>query len=160
MINVTAEVDGVVLVNRTLSRFGELLRDMRQLWPAVIVTVRAILKEQFTGQGVGQTGKWKPLSPAYARWKEKNFPGKPILQRTGDTFEALTKRTTESIVLPLPNTLEFGVALPYPIHHQRGGTRLPRRRIFDFNEAQKRRITKAIQVRLVSAGRDNGITLS
>lgn len=121
--------------------------------------VRRIVKEQFRGQGVGPTGPWQPLSAAYRRWKEARFPGAPILVRSGATLRALTSNTEHSIVIPTATELTFGVALPYPIFHQRGGKRLPRRPIFDLTEQHKIRLVKVVQVRLLSAGRDNGVTL-
>lgn len=159
-VHLQFEVEGVVQFNRTFSRFGEQLRDFRQLWPAVIVELRAIVKEQFARKGIGPSGKWKPLSEAYRKWKEKQYPGQPILVRSGDTIKSLTTNSAHTIIRPLPDSLDFGVSLPYPVFHQRGGKRLPRRPIFDLNEQQKTRLVKAIQRRLVSAGRDNGISLS
>jgi phage gpG-like protein len=159
MLRLTFEMEGEVVFNRALSRFAENLRDFRQLWPGVIVELRRIVKEQFRGQGVGPSGAWQPLSESYRRWKEKKFPGAPILVRTGTTLRALTSNTEHSIVIPTATELTFGVALPYPIFHQRGGKRLPRRPIFDLTEQHKIRLVKVVQVRLLSAGRDNGITL-
>lgn len=149
-----------MVFRRTLSRFAENLRDFRQLWPGVIIELRRIVKEQFRGQGVGRSGAWQPLSEAYRRWKEKKFPGAPILVQTGATLAALTTNSPHSILIPTATELTFGVALPYPIYHQRGGKRLPRRPIFDLTEQHKIRLVKVVQVRLLSAGRDNGVTLS
>ncbi len=160
MLNISIEIENQVVFDRTLSRFSENLKDFRQVWPAVTVELRQILKEQFAGQGVGPSGQWAALSPAYKEWKEKKYPGQPILVRTGATRAALTTSTQHSINVPTATTLTFGVALPYPAFHQRGGKKLPRRKIFDFTEAQKVRIVKVIQRRLLNAGGNNGVTLS
>ena len=159
MLNIHMEVLGVEQFNRSFSRFGENLKDLRQLWPAVIVELRAIVKEQFAGRGIGPSGQWQPLSEAYRKWKEKKFPGQPLLVRSGDTIKSLTTNTAHTINRPLPDSLTFGTKLNYPVFHQRGGKRLPRRPIFDLNETQKERLVKAIQRRLVAAGREQGITL-
>ena len=158
--NITFELDGVVILNRSLSRFGENLRSFRQIWPGIKVELQAILKEQFRGQGVGTAGPWPQLSEDYRKWKEKKFPGRPILVRTGATRAALTSTTEHSLYLPTDTELTFGVALPYPIFHQRGGKRLPRRPIFDFTEPHKARLVKVVERRLLAAGRENGVTLS
>lgn len=152
--------DGEILINREIVGLLNAATDFRQLAPGLIPEVQSILREQFNAQGNGASGQWAELSPAYARWKEKNFPGKPILQRSGETFRALTGRTENSILETRSDSITFGVRLPYPIFHQRGGKRLPRRPIFDFNETQKRRLIKVVQRRILSAGRNNGATLS
>lgn len=160
MLNFQIEIENQVVFDRALSRFGENLKDFRQVWPGVTVELRRIVKEQFDGQGVGQSGKWKALSPAYKKWKDKKYPGQPILVRTGDTRAALTSNTSHTINIPTAQTLTFGVALKYPIYHQRGGKKLPQRKIFDFTEEQKVRLVKVIQRRLLNAGGNNGVTLT
>lgn len=161
MLRLTFEIEGEVVFDRAISRFAENLRDFRQIWPGVIVELQAIVKEQFRGKGIGPSGPWQPLSEAYRRWKEKKYPGQPILVRTGATRNALTSRTDHSIILPTETELTFGVALPYPIYHQRRDSkRLPRRPIFDLTEQHKIRLVKVVQRCLLAAGRDNGFTLS
>lgn len=162
MLRLTIELEGVREFDRTFTRFTANLRDFRQLWPGVITELRKITAEQFAAQGRGPTGKWKALSPKYAAWKAKRYPGAPILVRTGDLKQSLTSNSAHSIVRATPDLLEFGTSLPYAIYHQTRvpQKRLPRRPVFDFTEADKTRITKAIQVRLVKAGRDNGVTVS
>jgi phage gpG-like protein len=162
MLNITFEIDGQIEVDRTFTRFTEQLRDFRQLWPAVITELRKITLQQFAYEGAGATGQWRALSTGYAKWKQKHYPDSLILQRTGAMQLSLTGNTAHSIVRAGKTELEFGTNLHYAIYHQqraRAG-RLPRRPIFDFTEAHRTQITKAIQVRLVKAGRDNGVTVS
>jgi phage gpG-like protein len=155
------ELEGQREFDRTFTRFTENLRDFRQLWPSVISVLRKISEEQFAFEGRGKSGAWQPLSPKYAAWKEKNYPGSPILQRTGALQLSLTSNTAHSIVRAGKEELEFGTTLRYGIYHQsrKPRKRLPRRPIFDFNEQDKNRVTKAIQARLIKAGRDNGVTV-
>lgn len=162
MLNITFEIEGQVEFQREFDRFGENLTDFRQLWPGVITVLRKILLEQFAYEGAGATGQWQELSTGYAKWKAKHYPDSPILQRTGAMQLSLTGNTAHSIVRPGKEVLEFGTNLLYASYHQSRAprTKLPRRPIFDFTEAHKIRITKAIQVRLVKAGRNNGVTVS
>lgn len=38
-------------------------------------------------------GQWKPLRPVYAAWKKKRYPGKPLMQLTGDMYRDLTGKS-------------------------------------------------------------------
>ncbi|UOF76904.1 virion morphogenesis protein [Bacteriophage sp.] len=161
MLRISFEIEGSTEFDRTFTRFAENLRDMRQLWPGVITELGLITEEQFKGEGIGRSGRWANLSPAYARWKAKHYPGKPILQRTSRLYRSLTQRNNaDNVVDARPDELVFGSKVPYGVYHQRGGGRLKRRPVFDLNERQKTRLLKAIQVRLLKAGRDNGVTVS
>lgn len=160
MIRITLQIDGEDQFNRTFTRFTEFLTDLRQIWPGVITEFRQIEKEQFAGEGVGQLGRWKPLSARYAKWKAKKYPGKPILQREGRLVESLTRNSPDSVVNPQREFLEIGTSVEYAAYHHRGvKNRLAQRKVIDFNDTQKNRIMKVIQRRMLSAGRENGFTL-
>ena len=159
MLKLTADIDGELQFSRTFTRYTENLDDLRQLWPGVIPELRAIMREQFEGEGVGATGKWAGLAAGYKAWKARHYPGKPILQRSGRLLSSLTRNNGDSIVEPKSDSLVFGTRVPYAIHHQRGGGPLKRRKIFDLNQDQKNRLMKVIQRRLLQAGRDAGFTL-
>lgn len=147
--------------DRSFTRFTELVSDFREIWPGVITEFRQIEREQFAGEGVGRTGKWKPLSAGYAKWKAKRYPGMPILQRTQALFKSLTGNTSDSVVNPEKESLEIGTSLRYAVFHQRGVQgRLAQRKPIDFNEQQRTRLMKVIQKRMLSAGRGKGIALS
>ncbi len=160
MLNIQFEIEGAVQFDRSFNRFGDGLKNLAPIWRDILPELRRAMLEQFSGKGVGPDGAWKPLSEKYAKWKAKKYPGMPILQRTGETFKALTTATANSIVVIGQTSMIFGVALPYPIYHQRGGKNLPRRPIFDFNESQKTRISKVVQKRIVQMGQDAALEIT
>lgn len=159
MLNIKLEFDNEVQFSRTFTRFVSQLRDLRDVWPAVVIDLREITQEQFTGQGVGDSGQWAALSPRYAAWKRRHYPGKTILRRTDRLIESLTGNKLDSIVNLRPDHLEFGTRVPYAIFHQRGSGKQKRRKIFDLNERQRTRIMKSIQRRLLTAGQESGFAL-
>lgn len=59
------------------------------LQPAVAVVARAI-ERNFEEEG--RPARWKPLTFLYARWKERRYPGRKILSRTGDLRRSITTR--------------------------------------------------------------------
>lgn len=151
MLRISIEFDGSKF-DRVFTRYTEQVSDLRQVWPGVITELRAAMREQFAGQGVGPSGSWAQLSPRYRAWKEKQFPGLPILQRSKRLVQSLTGNTSDTVLIAAPDSLTFGTRRPGAVYHQstRGRKKLPRRAVFDLNEPQKIRITKAIQRRLLT----------
>lgn len=159
MLRFVAEVDGVETLNRAFNRIEEYISDLRSVWPAVAEEFYAIQFEQFDSEGSrGQSGKWSPLSKAYAKYKAKAFPGQPILQATGALFDSITDpEALDAIFVPEKDQLTIGTKVPYATAHQRGSRRgLPARPIISMNESSKRRIQKAIQRELVAFTRRAG----
>jgi hypothetical protein len=67
--------------------------DTAPAWRAWGDDVEHAFREQFDSQGVRLTGEvWAPLSPRYAAWKARHFPGMPILRRTDVLFASMTHR--------------------------------------------------------------------
>lgn len=158
MIQFTATVEGVEVLNRAFNRVEEYISDFRPLWPAVAQEFYAIEREQFDSEGAaGASGKWAALSPAYKKWKEIHFPGQPILRLTNALAESLTDlEASDAIFRPSADELVIGTKVPYATAHQRGSGFMPARPPISLNEAQKRRIQKAIQRGLVEFTRRAG----
>ena len=112
---------------------------------------------QFDSEGAYGSGGWAPLSPAYAAWKERHYPGKPILERTGALRHALTQRPfgVEHIE---PHFGEFGLSANvstgpfYGQFHQDGTDNMPARPVVAFPESLKREFVKIMQAWLVGGG--------
>jgi len=84
--------------------------------------------------------KWQDLSPAYALWKTRHFPGRKILELTGRLRGSLTNRGGPDNVLQItPTELSVGTVVPYAIRHQLGQGHLPMRKIIELTAAQKLR---------------------
>lgn len=150
-------IDGVEEFNRGFNRIEQEIDDLRSVWPEVAKEFYQIEVEQFESEGsVGQSGKWAALSPAYAKYKAVKFPNQPILRATNSLFDAMTSLDAPgSIFRPEQSQLTIGANLDYSIYHQRGSG-LPQRKVISMNEAQKRRIQKAIQIGLVRFVRRQG----
>lgn len=108
--------------------------------------IRRLNREQFLAEGRGKSGRWKPLSAAYLKWKSLNFPGKTILRRTDRLFKAATSSigsTTRGVRTSLGYSFTYTILVPYSDAHQKG-IGVPQRKIFDPNEQQGRGISAAI----------------
>lgn len=158
MLRFSAEVDGVETLNRGFNRVEHFISDFRSIWPAVAQEFYAIQEEQFGSEGAhGASGKWAPLSPVYAKYKAKAFPGALILQAERGLYESLTSPDApDSIFRMTEDELTTGTQREGAQAHQRGSGRMPARPPIALTEADKRRMQKAIQSRLVAFTRQCG----
>lgn len=154
----TFDVDGQTVLDRAFNRIDRYISDFRNIWPGVAQEFYATEERQFQSEGAsGASGRWAPLSQAYARFKSKVFPGQPILQQTSSLYESLTSPDAlDSIFRPLPQELQIGTKVPYFRAHQRGSGRIPARPPISLTEPDKRRLQKAIQASLVAYTREQG----
>lgn len=158
MLRFVSTVDGIVTLDRAFNRIEEYISDFRSVWPSVTQEFYRIEAEQFASEGAaGASGKWTPLSPAYAKFKAVEFPGEPILQASHHMIESLTDpEALDAVFIPEPTQLTIGTRDPKALAHHRGRGRLPARPVISMSEAQKRRIQKAIQRELVEFTRRLG----
>lgn len=136
-------------LERTLDRFGDAAEDMRPAWDAIAEDFADVERRQFSTEGGYGSGGWAPLSPRYAAWKARAYPGKPILQREGDLVRSLTERPF-GIEVILPARMVIGSDVEHGQYHQHGGPRLPRRRPVELPELVRRRWVKIVQRFLVT----------
>lgn len=136
----------------TLWRIRNNIGDLRTGFNNVGDYLAAVNKRHFDTEGEsGASGKWAPLSPKYAAWKEKHYPGKPILRRTDALYKGLTERpmAVESITA---TTAVFGTDRFYAAIHQRGGWVSgwpPERPVIALTQADKDVIVKILQQAIV-----------
>ncbi|GLW22941.1 hypothetical protein DI270_017360 [Microbispora triticiradicis] len=144
----TMDFFGDRTVDRKLVRFQGRVRDASPAFEQIADDFLRIEEKQFATQGGHASGGWVPLSPNYAAWKAKHYPGKLILQRESDLVESLTRGPEIRIVEP--DQVILGTAVPYAQYHQHGGERLPARPPIALTEADKRRWIRYIQKYLVN----------
>jgi len=150
-VRISLVVDGVVEFDRTFTRFAEQIEDLREIWPPVITEFRNVMTLHFRAQGAGRSGPWVRLSPIYAEWKRRRFPGKTILRRTDRLYRSLTGRTEDTVIRQGRHTLEIGTRVFYAGFHQRGTRTMPARRIFDLGEPQRVQLQRAIHKAMLKA---------
>jgi len=112
--------------------------DMRPVLKVVGIGYRKEVKAVFDKKQPRDSGlRWVPLSPGYAAFKSKNFPGRPLLVRTGDLKKSMTKKGAKgNITLIGKNSGIFGSTISYGIFHDEGTSRMPKR---NFSEPSERR---------------------
>lgn len=140
----TFSVYGDTQVDRTLARFADNVADATPVWEALAAKFQAAERRQFATEGRYASGGWPALSPKYAAWKARHYPGKPILEREGHLKASLTERPfgVEAIE---PGYMVLGSDVSYGAYHQKGSGRLPQRRPVELTEAQRRDWVRLIQ---------------
>lgn len=142
---------GETEMQRTLHRWSDTLNDMRPAWNAIADRFARLEEAQFRTEGRRASGGWAPLSPRYAAWKAKRYPGRRILERTGDLQRSLTVRPFGVEVIER-KFMAIGSDIDYGAYHQWGTRHMPRRRPVEVDEAEKREWTKITQ-RMITTGR-------
>jgi hypothetical protein len=96
----------------------------------------SVIGEQFDTEGERTGHKWAELDRAYAVWKARHFPGKPILQATGVMHDLMTSK--ELTVTVTPDRMTYEVDLDRAIWHQEGKGHNPQRKIVDMGAVDRR----------------------
>lgn len=159
MFRFRLDIAGEVQMDRGIARFADGIADYRPIWGVIEDDFYALQKDQFKSEGAEGGAQWQELSPEYAKWKEKHYPGKPILQRSGDLEASLTNPNDPNTVrIEQRKTLTLGSKIPYAIYHQSPGPRkrLPRRPEIMLTEEFKRAVMHHIQVYLVEIASRSG----
>lgn len=154
-VAIRLELGGDVQLHRTLERFTEAVGDMRPAWGALRDRFVALEKRQFQSEGQAASGGWSPLSPTYAAWKARNYPGKTILRRTDELFESLTEGP--AIFISEPSYMVIGTDVPYAAYHQAGGPNLPQRRPVELPEAERVAWGRVMQNHIMGADIDANV---
>ena len=155
------EVSGEVQIARLFSRFGDGVEDISSPLEEIADDFFEVEQRLFDSEGgTGEHGAWAPLSPRYAAWKARAFPGRGILVAENRMKQSLTTRTGDSIRKIDALELRVGTRIrskkggfPYPAAHQTGTSKTPRRRVIDIAESDKRNWTRFVQRYLVGLSR-------
>lgn len=119
-INIQIELEGVKTINRRINGVIRKTRDFTTAFEKIGKDFRKTEERVFKGQGsYGSRPRWKALSPKYKEWKQQNFPGKPILQRTGSLMASLTKRSGQHVEIIRPKSITIGSSNPTMKYHQK-----------------------------------------
>lgn len=149
-VRFTFSVEGETQIDRTLARYADNVSDATALWDKLADRFASIERRQFDSEGAYGSGGWPSLSPIYAAWKARHYPGKPILEREGDLRDSLTRRPFGVEVIE-PGSMTVGSGIPYGAFHQAGSGRLPQRRPVELPESERRTWVRLIQ-RFITTG--------
>lgn len=128
VVRVTGQ-DDLERIAVRFERMAARARDVSPAWRVWGDDVNAAFREQFLSEGVRLLKRaWQPLSPKYAAWKARRFPGKTILRRTDDMMRGFADRPMDIERIDR-NSSEFGSGRKPAKWHQRGTRHMPARPI-------------------------------
>jgi len=107
----------------------ERANDLTPAWQRMLPALRDYIDRRIaTGGTHHNMPPFAPLSPRYARWKSRRYPGAPILVRSGRLRDSLTNPNhPDAIATVTPQSLTYGTSVPYAAYHQLGTQRMPAR---------------------------------
>jgi phage gpG-like protein len=161
-MNLSIEVEGESRLLGSLASVAADISDHRPSWRAVSDEIYSIERAQFQTQGTRGSGRWKERAEStVARYSAINRKGFAVLnetlRRTDALFRAVTTRGAPSGVYDeQKDSLTVGTTLPYAVIHQKGGAKIPQRKIYDLTEADARRLLSIVKRGLVSKIADRG----
>ena len=140
-MKLTWTIEGEKQISRVLPNIGNQVHDWT---PAFAETARRLKakfsKEAFVTQGASVGAPWAPLSPEYAAWKAKRYPGKGILVRTGKMQKSFVTQY---------GAMEASITNPtaYFKYHQSNAprSRLPRRMMMYLTNGTRSEIVRLFQ---------------
>lgn len=152
-LHLTFNLPGLPSTALALSRFADVIGDYREFWNGTFKTLwYEERRRDFALEGQATGPAWAALSPAYAAWKSRRFPGRPILTRSGQLRAAISAPDAPSSIWRAgPTTLEAGASVPYGIYHQRGTRRMPQRPPLRVDPQFMRVVGKSLQQFVVAA---------
>lgn len=150
MIHLRFEVDGDVQLSRALDMVADELEDLSPAFERMAEDFYTTQWQVFAKEG-GHEGlkPWAPLSERYEAWKERHYPGRPILVLTGRLRAALTTPNARGAIKQVTaDTLILGAHVPVKggwnlaALHQQGTRKMPARPPLRLTEPQKKRWVK------------------
>ncbi len=152
------DVAGDVQLARSFSRFADDVKDLSDAFREIAKDFHEVVeRKQFESEGSYGSGGWAALSPDYAEQKARDFPGRPLLVRTGLMKESLLGENPWSIEDIQPLQMKVGTKLEYAIYHQKKTSKMPARPVIDLTEEDKRRFTHIIHKSLVAQAKEAGL---
>lgn len=143
-----------------LQRFGEDLSDFTEFWQEYFLpNWYRTSTTHFETQGASSGAQWPPLSAAYADWKQKHWPGLPILVLSGALRDSLTQQNDSNAVADMtPTQLSMGTRVTYARFHQTGTKYMPARPPLRVSREFFMLTAKLMHEFAVKKAKDSGLT--
>src|ERR1700719_245855 len=114
MLSFKITITGIDRVIQQLDSTREVLTDLYPEWQIVgDYLVIFFSNDVFETEGSVFGEPWADLSPSYAIWKGKNYPGRGILERTGTLRYGFIAQPSSNFLI-IANNTPYGAAFKIP----------------------------------------------
>lgn len=139
-------LDGVGTVTRRINGVIGKVKNLTPAFKKIGKDFRETERRVFQGQGAyGSRSRWQPLTPKYKEWKDKHYPGKPILEQTGALKNSLISKGGNHIEIITKNSITLGNKDPKFKWHQKGTRKMVARPPITFTKYQGDKWAKIIR---------------
>jgi hypothetical protein len=108
-------------------------------------------REQFDSEGLSGSGGWAPLKPRTIARKAALGLDSRILRETQALFRSVTEQSSPDAVFDVnADSMVFGTSDRKAIFHQKGTDRMPKRKVVDLTERNRRAVVKIVQAAMMS----------
>ena len=131
---------------RRFNRYIEDMRDFTEPFNRIYDDFVEVEKNIFGSEGAPE--RFVQLSDRYKEWKERFFPGLPIMQLHRRLVTSLISRNDSDAIVDIDGrggVATFGTKIPYAHRHQMGTFGMKQRKFIQLTEEIKRRWAKIIQ---------------
>ncbi len=136
LVEISFDIDGDAQYVRAFELLAHEARDLREPLEEIAESLIQAVGRQFLTEGAAGGSRWRPLNPAYARWKDAHFPGRPLLVATGRMrAAALDKRRAVSVGA---HRMVYEIHDPKAAYHQRGQGANPQRKLVELDLGVRR----------------------
>ena len=148
-------------VNSGTDALAEQAQDWRAVWPGISGCLAQAVGQQFEAEGGrGPHDRWAPLSDAYARRKQKLYPGRPLLQASGRLWQSLVGKTQDTAEEYESGKLRFGTRVAYAAYIQSGRGKVSQRMIFDLQLEDVTAVKNQMELQALQIARGAGFGLA
>lgn len=127
---------------RGFNRYVARMKDFTPIFEELLEDFREIEEKNFASQGTPKA--FAPLSTKYKAWKERHYPGRPIMELRGVLKASLVGRSPDSVINIDRKSAEYGTSVKYAHRHQKGTYGMPVRKIVQLTESDKTRWARKI----------------
>jgi phage gpG-like protein len=148
------DVSGDVQVSRRLDRMQQKAKDLSSAFEKMHDSFLSIERKQFDTQGASGSGGWAPIKAKTLAFKASRQLDPRILHMKLRMRKSLTNKTSPDHVAKItPHEAFFGTSVPYAAVHQnpKPSNPMPRRRVVELTESQRRAWARIIQKEIVDA---------
>lgn len=140
--NLSFNIEGEQQISRTLLLMASKVKDWSPAFQDTAITLKNIFQNDvFETQGEVIEENWSPLKKAYALQKAKKYPGKGILEATGNMRAGFMTLWRPDMAM-VWNQVEY---FKYHQSNQPRSSNLPRRVMIKLAEIQREQVVKIFQ---------------